>query len=323
MFFEAYKSLIELLPAQLEGPFGQQVGAKSNLWLALDTQGYPSLLVTTRLTDDRSDIELRSISVQFSRACEITTEEGENVAGTFTIVRLEENDTDLVRLFLRLLEEAFDGNNTQLTNRLIGERILEIAEIFRQIEISVKNVLGLWGELRLIKTATSRENAVRCWCQGRTAKYDFVCAGFAVEVKATLKPNRQHCFALEQLRPLDDSLKVFIASAQLVQSPGGKAVFELIDEIVTEIADRELRKNFLNACVLKGGTDIYKSNARYQFLSGDSAIAYYAAKDIPVPLVEPNGVISNLRFDVCLDTLPRQDVGVANEILNMCVSSRE
>lgn len=306
MLFATYTSLIRHFPAQCEGLLGQQISDTSGLWLAVDAQGYPSFLLTSQPTDARSDIELRFVSVRFSRDCEIATDDSNLVQGTYTIVRLEENDPDLVRLFLRLLEEAFCGDNAPRTNRAIGERILELANLFRQVENSSKDVVGLWGELQVIIAAASREDAARCWCQQRNAKYDFVCDGFAVEVKATLKPSREHRFSLEQLRPSGEDLTVFIASAQLVQTQGGKAVFELIDEIIAKIHDADLRKAFLSLCVIKGGEDIYKSTMRFQFLARDVGIAYFAAVDIPVPLVDPVAPLSNVKFDVCLDALPQQ-----------------
>lgn len=314
MLFETYRSLVRHFPTQYEGLFGQQISDTSGLWLAVDAQGYPSFLLTSQPTDARADIELRFVGVRFSRECEIATDDSNFAHGTYTIVRLEENDPDLVRLFLRLLEEAFCSNDAPRTNRAIGEQILELANLFRQIENSSKDIVGLWGELQVIIAAPSREDAARCWCQQKNAKYDFVCDDFAVEVKATLKPNREHRFALEQLRPPNGDVPVFIASAQLVQVQGGKAVFELLDEILHEIYDVDLRKAFMNSCIAKGGEDIYKTELRYQFLSRDIGLVYYSAADIPVPLVESTGPISKVKFDVCLDGLPQQ-VGTARSRL--------
>jgi len=123
MLFEAYTALVQNFPTQCDGLFGQRLDNTAGLWLAVDTQGYPSFLLATEPTDVRSDIELRFVGVRFSRACEIAVEQGGAVRGTYTIVRLEENDPDLVRLFLRLLEEAFCGESAPLTNRAVGDDV--------------------------------------------------------------------------------------------------------------------------------------------------------------------------------------------------------
>jgi hypothetical protein len=112
-------------------------------------------------------------------------------------------------------------------------------------------------------------------------------------------------------------LAVFIASIQLVQTQSGKAVFELVDEILIGIDDSDLRQAFLGACLLKGGEDIYKSCIRFQFLSRGAGIAYFAASDIPVPTVDDSAPISNVKFDVCLDALPEHTDDGLSRLVNM------
>lgn len=308
MLFEAYTALARNFPAGCKSLYGEQLGDSSRLWLAVDEQTFPSFLLAMQPMDTRTDISLRFIGVQFSRECEIVAREGIAISGTFTIIRLEENDPDLVRVFLRLLEEVFCGAEQPQTNREIGDRILELADLFRQIENSAKDILGLWGELFIISEAASRETATRCWCQHRNAKYDFVSEEFALEVKATLKATREHRFSLEQLRP-SENLLIYIASIQLVQAHGGRTVAELMDEILGGIADFELRKAFFSLCLIKGGEDIYKANQKYLLLSREAGVAYFAASDIPVPQVEAGGPISRVKFDVRLNEVP-QKVGV-------------
>ena len=297
-----------------DGLYGQKLDGAPAWWLAIDAQAFPSILLQSQSSDARSDIELRFVGVRFSLECEIATADGNSIHGNYTVVRLEENDPELVRLFLRLMEEAFCGDHPPRTNRAIGERILELANLFRQAENSSKDVVGLWGELQVISGASTRESAVRCWCEHKNSKYDFICDGFALEVKATLKSRRQHRFSLEQLRPTSGDMEVFIVSIQLVQAQGGKAVFELIEEILAEIEDKELRIAFLGLCLMKGGEDIYRSNLRFQLLARNSGVAYFSAADIPVPLVDPNQPISNVKFDVRLDLIP-QIAGAARDQL--------
>lgn len=258
-------------------------------------------------SDTRNDIELRFVGVQFARECEIGVDGGGHANGTFSIVRLEENDPDLVRVFLRLLEETFCGDAlTPLTNREISERILELANLFSQLEHSAKDLLGLWGELLIISRAADPAAAAQRWCLDQNAKYDFVCDGFALEVKTTLKSSRVHRFALAQLRP-NGELAIYVASIQAIQAHGGTTVSELMDRILEVITDAELRRSFLTLCLLKGGEDIYKSGLRLQLLSTEGGVAYFAASNIPVPFVDAMSPVSNVKFDVCLDYLQREN----------------
>ena len=130
MLLGAYTELIRKFPSGCASLYGEELQGKSGVWLAVDERSFPSLLFSCLPSDTRNDIELRFVGVQFARECEIGVDGGGYANGTFSIVRLEENDPDLVRVFLRLLEETFCGDAlTPLTNREISERILELANL--------------------------------------------------------------------------------------------------------------------------------------------------------------------------------------------------
>ena len=306
MLFETYTELIRKFPSGCVSLYGEELQGKSGVWLAVDERSFPSLLFSCLPSDTRNDIELRFVGVQFARECEIGVDGGGHANGTFSIVRLEENDPDLVRVFLRLLEETFCGDELiPRTNREISERILELANLFSQLEHSERDLLGLWGELLIISRAAAPAAAAQRWCLDRNAKYDFVCDSFALEVKATLKPSRVHRFSLAQLR-INGEMAIYVASIQAIQAHGGTTASELMDQILEVITDAELRRSFLALCLLKGGEDIYKSGLRLQLLSVEGGVAYFAARNIPVPFVDAISPISNVKFDVCLDGLQRE-----------------
>lgn len=317
MLFEAYTALVDKFPSGCQSLYGEELPAVSGMWLAIDEQAFPSLLFSSQASDTRNDIELRFVGVRFSRQCEIAIDGQRSASGTYTIVRLEENDPDLVRVFLRLLEETFCGEAlTAHNNREISERILELANLFSQLEHSARDVVGLWGELQIICQANSPEMAARCWCLEKTAKYDFVCDDFALEAKTTLRPSRVHRFSLDQLRAHGE-FEIYVASIQVVQAFGGSTVSQLMDRVLEAITDAALRRSFLALCLLKGGEDIYKSALKLQLLSTDRGIAYFATCDIPVPFVDAESPITNVRFDVCLDHVRQQDGHICAELGNL------
>lgn len=305
MLFQSYMELTNRFPPGCAGLFGDEVRNDIGLWLAVDGHGFPSFLLSMQPTDMRQDIKLRFVGVQFSRQCNIALTDGREAAGIFTIIRLEENDPDIVRVFLRLLEEAFCGADSPRTNRAVAEQILELAELFRQVENSHKDLVGLHGELAIITGAGSQDKAARSWCLHKNSKYDFVCEGFALEVKATLKASREHRFSLDQLRP-PSNLNVYVASVQLTQAHGGKSIGEVVDGILGSLRDADLKKAFLGLCIIKGGVDLYKSDLKLHLLSRSAGIAFYAASDIPAPVVPSRAPISNVRFEVCLDAIAQQ-----------------
>jgi hypothetical protein len=312
MLFEAYLRLVQAFPDQCEHLFGRPVGASNFLWLSIDDRLRPSLLFPADSSDDRSDIALRFIDVEFSRSCEIVAEDAKPSSGTYTIVRLNEDDPEIVRVFLRLLEESFCEDDRQLRNREIGDRMLAIADIFSRIENARVDVVGLWGELYVIANAVSVLGAAQSWCLHKSARHDFVAADFVLEVKTTLKGSRQHRLSLEQLRPGTTS-DVYVASLQLVETHAGKTVSELLDTICEQIDDRELRSAFFNLCLIKGGRDIYRSELRLQPIP--DSLVIFDAREIPVPSIEASDPISNVRFDLDLSQISHLDDRRRREIL--------
>jgi hypothetical protein len=313
MLFEIYSHLTGRLPESRAHLFGSQIERDGKLWLSITEQAFPCLLFPSHASEFRTDIALRFIDVEFSRECEIATDGAGATVGTYTIVRLNENDPDVVRLFLRLLEEAFCRGSI-FNNRQIGDKILELADLFGRLENAAGDILGLWGELYVIGEAENVLSAVSCWCSHKNAKYDFVANEFALEVKTTVKSKRQHTFSIEQLRPVN-AFEVYITSLQLIETSSGKTFPDLLESILAQIESDDLRSAFLNHCLVKGGRDLYRNSLSLQPFPDKSSLAILDANDIPVPYLEAGTPISNVRFDVDLSGIPRVAPDLRGRIL--------
>lgn len=314
MFFEIYSKLTSDIPSECDRLFGKPVNSKNSLWLSVDSDGYPSLLFSARRADSRNDIELRSISVWFSRDCVIETAEGRRESDVYTVVRLKNNDPDIIRVLLRLLEETFRQRDKLYDNREIASRMSELADLFRQISDSAHDVVGLWGELYILSRSSDLTTAVKCWCRQKNAKYDYVADRFALEAKTTSLPKRRHRFSLEQLRPVG-KFDVYVASLILVELSSGKCASELIDELYRKISDEDLRAQFFMQCLLKGGQDIYRNTLKLSVLPRQASLLIFNSSNIPVPKVEVGAPIDNVRFDVDLGDIAPIPSAEIDEIL--------
>jgi len=315
MLLDLYSGLLEGARTDHPHLYGARAGTDGNLWLAITEEGFPCLVIPASEDDFRADIALRSIDVEFSRRCEIIGDEsGFLVTGTYTVVRLNNADPDTARIFLRLLEESFCRDAVVLDNRQIGDKILEIAELFRRLDGSTGDLVGLWGELHIIANSRNIDSAVRSWCSHKHAKYDFVCSNFVLEVKTTLKPVRQHRFSIEQLRPAGD-FHVFIASLQVIEAPSGQSVPQMIESVMDQIKEGDVRAAFLHRCFAKGGQDLYRSTLCLQCFPSGGSLKLLKAFDIPVPSVAAGDPISQVRFDVDLSPVPSAPRDVADGIL--------
>ncbi len=302
MLFALYNTLCETIPKTEGAQFGVPVSGDCALWLAIDLNAHPALLLPAITTDLRADIVLSSVDVAFSRDCEIQTAQGQTQSGCYTVIRLKENDPDIVRLFLKILEELFFGNVEDLSNAKIAESIQEVAALFSQVDSATRDLIGLWGELFAIKQARDVGVAVQYWSSRKHTKYDFVTEDFVLDVKTTLSNVPKHRFSMEQLRP-QGSYDALIFSLCVVEVPAGKSVGDMMDGIAEQIADSELCSAFLRQCLEKGGRDIYRSPLRLQAYPDEDKFCIYDAKDIPVPRVDANAPIDNVRFDVELTSI--------------------
>lgn len=302
MLFETYAELAKELPIPEGQLLGEQLPQIAQAWFAVDCDARPHVLVNVNDNSTKTDIQLQSISVRFSRKCEIMAKSGEITDGTYTIIRLEDDDPDILKILFCLLEEVISRPKSLSTNRAIQSTILEISELFREVENSTRDAIGLWGELYIISRASNISEFIKYWCAAPNSKYDFIGKQHALEAKTTLKPKREHRFSLEQLRPLN-KFPVYIASITIVEAPLGKSVSELIDELYENIVDSALRTHFYQLCLKKAGEDIYRDNRRFAASPKDTSLALYHAESLPTPTIEREAPISNLRFDLDLTKL--------------------
>ena len=309
-----YIQLTQSTPIVGGSLLGLPVDNKGAIWIASDSENFPALLVPARKDDLRPDIVLRSVDVLFSRNCEIETTSGSTPSDCYTIIRLKENSPDVVRLFLKILEDRFCLEYKARSNADVAKEIKEVATLFSRMDDNTRDLVGLWGELHLIKKSGNISGAVRCWSNNKSAKYDFVCGQFLLEVKTTLKVDPKHRFSLEQLRPSGD-VPAYVASIRVVEVPSGQSVGDLMDEIALELADVALRGAFIMLCVAKGGADLYRSLLTLQVYPDDAAFLFVSTQDIPAPRVDEESPIENVRFDVNLSSVRSIDAEMRQSIL--------
>ena len=318
MLFEAYQELARRFPDACQHLFGSKIDSAQGLWLSLDAQGQPYLLFEMAEDDGQPDLKLKSVEVRFACPCDIQLQDGNALSGTYTLVSLANDDPDIIRVFLRLLEEAFLTPGADHSAAAVRGQILSIADLFTRLSDDLKDVVGLWGELHIIRTATDVTAAAMAWSSSSRSRYDFMTERFALEVKTTLKSARQHRFSLEQLRPNAD-IQVFVASILLTELPGGEAVCELIDEIYAALDDPGSRARFFRQCLRKGGADVYGSELRLSTLPDGASIALLDAGTLPVPAFEGGDPISNVRFDLDLTSFAELMLPPSEDILSFVI----
>ncbi|KZN47681.1 hypothetical protein N476_23040 [Pseudoalteromonas luteoviolacea H33] len=305
MLLSAYNKLVRDYPNEVSSNklYGMSLGSTvPKLWLSVDSDLHPSLLFETQEALVKSNIELRSISVYFSRYCSFETISADVKSGIYTIVKINECEIETLQVVFKLLEEVFIREGVSHSNREIASIITEIADLFAHVTSSKGDIIGLWGELYILSFAPNLDRVVKYWCTSKTAKYDLVLPDFALEVKSTTNAKRKHRFSLEQVRPLGE-FKVYIASLLLVETYSGQTAMELMELLSSKIQNSELRASFLKLCMLKGGVDLGRSSLKLGTLPEGGALVVFESKDMAAPEVKLGTGIENVRFDIDLSNL--------------------
>ena len=314
MLFEKYTHLCDSRLPDGEQLLATPLDAWTGVWLAVDRKSQPALLFANDDQTELNDLKLQLVDVVFSKHSQITESSGKTTDGVFTVVRLNDNDPDLAHVFLRLLEVAFLELRSDFSNRSIRQEIVRLADLFQRAESDLNDIVGLWGELYVIKTSSHTESAVRSWCSHPKAKFDFVSSGHSVEVKSTLKARRVHRFSLDQVRPTS-SHPHFVASLLLLEKPDGQTVGSLVDALNDQILGKELKSVFLKQCLMKAGLNLYNSETKIGVLPGGESLAMYSSPEIPAPLLSDCDSISNVRFDVDLTDIEALAPNLAHDVL--------
>lgn len=178
-------------------------------------------------------------------------------------------------------------------------------ELFRAFAAPARtSVLGLWGELFLISASPCRETMLSGWHVSPDQAFDFAFPNVFLEVKTTARHNRQHEFALTQLRGAH--LPVFVASIVAERSDAGESVFDLAATIQDGLTPANQAKLWRLVAESVGRDAEGAADLRFLRAAAVNSLRFYAAATLPAPEV-PFAVtpcISAVRFSLDLDRAP-------------------
>lgn len=255
---------------------------------------------TLVLPGQQSLVAFETAALKFDPWCDTTWVEGGVALPTSAVLRCRfaREDPHLLRLVASLLISLVD---LQTRFNDAGKAIWTLRELFGEgfhttPEPSV--VLGLLGEMLVIKAALDPAAAVAAWHVDSDDRYDFSAHSDRLEVKTTTGSVREHRFNSRQLPPLH-GLDVWIASVQLAEVAVGASVSTLFAELASELPLELSRKlsdvivettGLPPAAVIEPKVDVQTSIA---------GIRLFPADTVPTPAAVPGS--SDLRWTAYLD----------------------
>jgi hypothetical protein len=262
-------------------------------------RGEPILLVSAaQRRSPRAPIRLKHVSIQFDSRYEVTaTDTGESASNWFCKVECDASSTSLHGYFVELLAATASTLPNQLDDSAVDKTVDALIELFRKMATpSRASMSGLWGELLLIRAASSPEKLVEAWHVSTTDEFDFVTSALRIEVKSTTRTVREHEFSLRQVR--SGRRCDFIASILLRSSADGMSVLDLARDISTKLTHAGQAKLWQLVLETLGDDSESTDWQTFDVPSAAASILLLPAEHVPAPIIDADEApfISDVRF---------------------------
>jgi hypothetical protein len=239
---EIFRSLRHPEPDRDERAYAvrQIPGAPHGRLVGVDALGHPCLLIQT---SDRRHIpptRLENLEVLYSAQCSIIAP-GQRYQDCFTIVCCRATDRALVSYFLGSAEVILEHLPSSPGVQDVSRAVDRLIALFRKLSSpATKPLLGLVGELLVIRWAKDPQAALRAWRTGDEERFDFAHGDLRLETKVATGRQRLHHFSMDQCRPPPGTVGL-IASLFIERSGGGTSLAELLAALERRLqGDREL-----------------------------------------------------------------------------------
>ncbi len=296
---DLYRTFVDAPSAKTEGEYqATPLGPRRRDFLAKSATGSPIFLLhDSSPAAYRPAITLKTISIQFQTTCRIAVGQ-QAFEGQFAVVACDSSAPELFELFVCCISAAAERLPPDAGTGDLEECVNELLELFTALaRPTTRQITGLWAELFVICRTGCIGAALDAWRADPFERFDFSCAGGFLEVKATIKEQRTHEFALEQLQSPTSGLGL-VASLLLQQQNGGEGVMCLARRIEAAVMmDSVLRtKLWKNVAASLGSEFSDRLDKKFDTSYAERNIMFYAVNDIP-SLKNPEDLrITNIRF---------------------------
>jgi hypothetical protein len=280
---------------------GRDNGNKACLLIAVDRQ----------LGSRHGPIRLEQLEVEFQLRSRIT-EASRSAEGTFTVIRCRSDNAEIIRYFFSIAEAIIQILGVQPTRSAIGAAVTQFAKIFqRLIAPPQRSVVGLFGELFLIRQSRNPIKAVTSWRVQDTSRYDFTAGNLRLDVKTASGRARIHAFSYDQCNP-PAGTSAFVASLFVEATATGVSLRDLAEHIEAVVSGRtELVVKLYETIAATLGNGMQEGlKARFDENLAVSSVRFFDLRSVPaIRYALPPGV-SDLHFRSDLSTL--SEVSIAD-----------
>ena len=209
-------------------------------YVGRDHSGCAALLIRTIDSSTRVPLLLAGVDARFSVACRIEERARSARTENLTVVTCKSQDRAIERYFLTTMEFLASAFGPLPTAAAVAEMVDRLVDLFQRLaRPSRRPLVGLAGELLVIRAAADPAAAVRAWRVDQDERYDFTVGDLRLDAKATTSDRRAHDVSFEQANPPPGTLGV-LASFIIQPSGGGFSLANLLSDIEARIEAQDL-----------------------------------------------------------------------------------
>lgn len=290
-------------------------------------EGYPEIFIGRNSDGDLlvlfvdSEIDAlpakkyQSLRIEFSSHYQLEVD-SEIVTKAFTLLRLSESDSVLRQTFCTVIASVITTLPQNFTTHEVRLVVGKVIDLFTSApKVSKNTVVGLYGELAVIKFAKDPNTAASAWHSSPQAKTDFSFGKYFLEIKTTEGESRTHTIRTHQL--IQPAMEIYIGSVKLTPDTSSHNLIEFLHSVLSLLTP-ENQSHVVEVFFKTIGFDLEEIvEMRYTVLGGSEEILIFKASDLPRP-IEPEGkfgaAIGKVEFELNLTTL--LTLGVDHESLS-------
>jgi hypothetical protein len=243
-------------------------------------------------------LKLAGIEVMFATPYEIAEPGETSVSQTLTAIICTNIDEEVTAYFANVLESLLPFMGDNPSTRQVEEAVRQLIDLFQKLRNPARrSIVGLLGELLVIKAARDTVAAVSAWRSDPNNRFDFALGKMRLDVKASSNRQRVHDISFEQANPPMKAVGL-IASIWIEAQGGGESLSELLTSIEARLQGKPNEIARLRTVVADtlGGSLPQAMGWRFDSDVAQSSLRYFEATVVPAirpPL--PKGV-SSARF---------------------------
>jgi hypothetical protein len=265
-------------------------------YLGKNSENHFAILFNTVKPAGKSD-GLKYIKLSHNEECLIQNQNDKEVNETFSVLKFTSNSDDLRVVFIKMLANIINDVPIKPSQKDISDITKVMFDVFVNMQkTSESELIGLWGELLVIDLAYDKTKIIKAWHEENTDNFDFHYANELLEIKTTTTNDRIHNFTFKQLNIKHRDF--YLASIRLQYSRSGFSLEDLLEKILVNVSDLDLKKKLeTNYYSITGNfiKDIL-DNYKFDYLFAKENIKFFNLDNIPRLKETPMNGVENIKF---------------------------